>query len=154
MAEHGHDGGYLATTFRSDIQQRGKAVIEARGASSALSAAHSACDHIHDWVTGTRKGEFVSMAVFADETSYGVGRGVCYSFPVTCHKGEWTVVAGLGCDAETMGLMQKTYAELQEEQKEAMEALRGGVGGQGQGQTSPQGLVPGPSYTVVNTFKI
>ena len=77
------DDAYLDGPFVSEIQQRGKAVINLRGASSALSAAHSACDHVRDWVLGTPSGAFVSMAVMS-KGEYGVPAGIVYSFPVKC----------------------------------------------------------------------
>lgn len=63
--------------------------------SSAPSAASAACDHVHDWVWGTKPGEYVSMAVISDGNSYGIKSGIIYSFPVVCKNGEWKVVDGL-----------------------------------------------------------
>jgi malate/lactate dehydrogenase len=63
--------------------------------SSAASAANAACDHMHDWIIGTKPGEFVSMGVISDGNTYGVAQGLIYSFPLTCKNGEWTVVNGL-----------------------------------------------------------
>jgi malate dehydrogenase len=63
--------------------------------SSAASAASAACDHMHDWIIGTKPGEFVSMGVISDGNTYGVAQGLMYSFPLTCKNGEWTVVNGL-----------------------------------------------------------
>lgn len=65
-----------------------------RKLSSAASAANAACDHIHDWIVGTKPGEYVSMAVMSDG-SYGVPKGIIFSFPVTCKDGKWTIVQGL-----------------------------------------------------------
>ncbi|CAA0806029.1 Lactate/malate dehydrogenase family protein, partial [Striga hermonthica] len=81
----------LKTEFIERVQQRGSAILKARKTSSALSAASSACDHIHDWVLGTPKGTWVSMGVCSDG-SYGIPHGLVYSFPVTCDKGEWSIV--------------------------------------------------------------
>ena len=80
------------------VQQRGAAIIKARGASSAASAASSAIDHVRNWVTGTAEGDWVSMAVPADG-SYGIREGVIYSYPVTCRDGEYQIVKGLEIDA-------------------------------------------------------
>ncbi|KAH7519656.1 hypothetical protein FEM48_Zijuj08G0060200 [Ziziphus jujuba var. spinosa] len=79
-------------TSSGEKNQRG-AIIKARKLSSALSAASSACDHIRDWVLGTPKGKWVSMGVYSDG-SYGIQPGLIYSFPVTCEKGEWSIVQG------------------------------------------------------------
>merc|ERR1719383_1447798 len=116
------DDAYLDGPFVSEIQQRGKAVINPRGASSALSAAHSACDHVRDWVLGTPSGAFVSMAVMS-KGEYGVPAGIVYSFPVKCKNGEWEIVQGLDIDARSRGLMDATAQELVEEQGEAKAAL-------------------------------
>ncbi|CAL8149995.1 unnamed protein product [Prunus armeniaca] len=84
---------WLNTEFITTVQQRGAAIIKARKLSSALSAASSACDHIRDWVLGTPKGSWVSMGVYSDG-SYGIQPGLVYSFPVTCEKGQWSIVQG------------------------------------------------------------
>jgi malate dehydrogenase len=106
--------GWVETTFIPTVQQRGAAVIAARGASSAASAASAAIDHVRSWVMGTPEGDWVSMAVPADG-SYGIEKGVVYSFPCACHKGEWRIVPGLSIDEPGRERMQATDAELREE---------------------------------------
>ena len=96
------------------VQQRGAAIIKARKLSSALSAASSVCNHVRDWMLGTKEGEWVSMGVIGDG-SYDTPPGLCYSFPVTCKDGEWSVVQGLPIDARSRALMDATAAELAEE---------------------------------------
>jgi malate dehydrogenase len=96
------------------VQQRGAAVIKARGSSSAASAASAAIDHMRDWALGTRDGDWVSMAVPSDG-SYGIAEGVIYSYPVTCKDGKYAVVQGLAIDEFTRGRMDATHKELLEE---------------------------------------
>jgi malate dehydrogenase len=110
-------------TMIPDVQQRGAAIIKARGASSAASAASAAIDHIRDWSLGTAEGEWVSMAIPADG-SYGIEPGVIYSFPCTCKDGEYEIVQGLSLDEEAVKRMQATDAELREE-RAAVEHLLG-----------------------------
>ncbi|KAK3027714.1 hypothetical protein RJ639_042221 [Escallonia herrerae] len=105
---------WLSTDFITTMQQRGAAIIKARKQSSALSAASSACDHIRDWVIGTPKGTWVSMGVYSDG-SYGIQPGLIYSFPVTCEKGEWSIVQGLKIDEFSRAKMDATAKELIEE---------------------------------------
>ncbi|PIA35616.1 hypothetical protein AQUCO_03500164v1 [Aquilegia coerulea] len=105
---------WLKTEFIATVQQRGAAIIRARKLSSALSAASSACDHIRDWVLGTPKGSWVSMGVYSDG-SYGIPAGLIYSFPVTCEKGEWSIVQGLKIDEFSRTKMDATTNELIEE---------------------------------------
>lgn len=113
---------WLNTEFISTVQQRGAAIIKARKFSSALSAASSACDHIRDWVLGTPKGTWVSMGVYSDG-SYGVPAGLIYSFPVTCEKGEWSIVQGLKVDEFSRAKMDATAKELVEEKSLAYSCL-------------------------------
>jgi len=108
------DEKWITDTFIPLVQQRGAAVIKARGASSAASAASAAIDHVHTWVHGTRAGDWVSMAVPADG-SYGIGAGVIYSYPVTVTNGEYRIVPGLAVDEFSRKRMDATYAELREE---------------------------------------
>ena len=105
---------WFKETFIPTVQQRGAAVIKARGASSAASAASAALDHIHDWVLGTRDGEWVSMAVPSDG-SYGIPEGVIYSYPMTCRGGAYGIVPGLSVSDFSREKMQATYRELCEE---------------------------------------
>jgi malate dehydrogenase len=105
---------WIEETFIPVVQQRGAAVIKARGASSAASAASAATDHVHTWVHGTPAGDWVSMAVPADG-SYGIGEGVIYSYPVTVADGEYRIVTGLDIDEFSRRRMDATHAELREE---------------------------------------
>src|SRR5919205_4539435 len=88
------DEAWVADEFIPRVGKRGAEIIDARGASSAASAANAAIDHVHDWVNGTPEGDWVSMAVPSDG-SYGVDEGLISSFPCTCKDGEWKVVEGL-----------------------------------------------------------
>ena len=100
--------------FIPTVQQRGAAVIKARGSSSAASAASAAIDHMRDWALGTPDGDWVSMAVPSDG-SYGIGEGVIYSYPVTCNDGQYAVVQGLAIDEFSRERMDATRKELLEE---------------------------------------
>jgi malate dehydrogenase len=102
--------------FIPTVQQRGAAVIKARGSSSAASAASAAIDHMHDWALGTRDGDWVSMAVPSDG-SYGIPEGVIYSYPVTCKDGQYAVVQGLAIDEFGRERMNATHRELLEERE-------------------------------------
>ena len=112
---------WLVDDFIPVVQQRGAAIIKARGASSAASAASAAIDHMRDWVLGTPDGDWVSMAVPADG-SYGVDAGVIYSYPVRCSGGNYEVVQGLDIDDFSRARMDETDKELREE-RSAIEAL-------------------------------
>ncbi|NND45321.1 MAG: malate dehydrogenase [Xanthomonadales bacterium] len=101
-------------TFIPTVQQRGAAIIKARGASSAASAASAAIDHMRSWAYGTPDGDWVSMAVPADG-SYGIEPGVIYSFPCTCADGRYEIVQGLEVDEFSRGRMDATDRELREE---------------------------------------
>ncbi|PKA61097.1 Malate dehydrogenase, cytoplasmic [Apostasia shenzhenica] len=116
------DDKWLNSEFITTVQQRGAAIIKARKLSSALSAASAACDHIHDWVLGTRQGTWVSMGVYSDG-SYGVPAGLIYSFPVTCEKGEWSIVQGLKIDEFSRTKLDATANELAEEKSLAYSCL-------------------------------
>jgi len=115
------DEAWLATEFIPTIQQRGAAIIKARGASSAASAASAAIDHMHDWALGTADGDWVSMAIPADG-SYGIAEGVMYSYPVRCAGGRYEIVQGLEINEFSRARMAATEAELREE-RAAIEAL-------------------------------
>ncbi len=108
------DQDWLENTFIPTVQQRGAAIIEARGLSSAASAASAAVDHVHDWVLGSAPGDWVSMAVPSDG-SYGVPEGLMSSFPVTCADGEYSIVQGLEIDEFSRGRIDATVGELGEE---------------------------------------
>ncbi len=101
-------------TFIPDVQQRGAAIIKARGASSAASAASAAIDHIRSWVLGTPEGDWVSMSVPADG-SYGIEPGIIYSYPCVCENGDYRIVQGLDIDEFSRERMDATEAELHEE---------------------------------------
>lgn len=107
------DKAWVTDTFIPTVQQRGAAIIKARGLSSAASAANAAIEHIRDWVLGT-SGAIVSMGIHSDG-SYGVEKGLIYSFPVTCENGEYTIVQGLEINAFSQQLMDRTEQELREE---------------------------------------
>ncbi|MDE2976792.1 MAG: malate dehydrogenase [Acidobacteriota bacterium] len=114
-------GNHSATQYPT-VQQRGAAIIKARGASSAASAAAAAIDHIRTWVQGTADGDWVSMAIPADG-SYGTREGVVYSFPVTTSGGDYSIVQGLDVDEFSQGRMQATLDELFEERAGVEELL-------------------------------
>jgi malate dehydrogenase len=110
------DTQWYREQFIPTIQQRGAAIIKARGASSAASAASAAIDHMRDWALGTPDGDWVSMAVPADG-SYGIPEGVMYSYPVTCKGRRYAIVQGLGVDEFSRGRMDATHQELLEERE-------------------------------------
>ena len=110
------DQTWLEDDFIPTVQKRGAAIIEARGASSAASAANAAIDHVHDWVLGTPEGDWVSMAIPSDG-SYGVAEGIISSFPVTCSGGTYEVVQGLDIDDFSRGRIDATVSELREERR-------------------------------------
>jgi malate dehydrogenase len=107
---------WIEQTFIPVVQQRGAAVIKARGASSAASAASAAIDHVHTWLHGTSAGDWVSMAVPSDG-SYGIPEGLIYSYPVTVSNGEYRIVPGLAVDEFSRQRMEATHAELREERE-------------------------------------
>ena len=109
-----NDQAWIENDFIPTVQQRGKAIIDARGLSSAASAANAAIDHIRDWHLGTPADDWASMAVPSDG-SYGVPEGIIYGFPCTCSGGKWSIVQGLEIDAFSREKMDATAAELQEE---------------------------------------
>ena len=108
-----NDANWNAEDFIPKVGKRGAAIIEARGLSSAASAANAAIDHIHDWVLGT-DGKWVTMGVPSDG-SYGIPEGVIYGVPVTCANGVYTRIEGLPVDDFSRAAMDKTLAELEEE---------------------------------------
>lgn len=109
------DEAWLADYFRPTVAKRGAAIIEARGASSAASAANAAIDHMHDWVLGTPAGEFTTAAIMSDGQHYGVPAGLCFGFPVTSDGGEWKVVEGLEVSDSTRAGIEHNIAALQDE---------------------------------------
>ena len=114
---------WIEQSFIPVVQQRGAAVIKARGSSSAASAASAAIDHVHTWVHGTEEGNWVSMAVPADG-SYGIPAGVIYSYPVTVRNGDYQIVPGLTIDAFSRQRMDASHAELLEE-RDGVKSLLG-----------------------------
>jgi malate dehydrogenase len=108
------DQDWIENDFIPTVQQRGAAIIEARGSSSAASAANAAIDHVHDWMLGTPADDWVSMSISSDG-SYGVDEGLISSFPVTCRNGSYEVVQGLEIDHFSRSRINKTVNELKEE---------------------------------------
>ena len=108
------DEAWYKETFIPDVQQRGAAIIKARGLSSAASAANAAVEHMRDWALGTQEGDWVSMAIPSDG-SYGVAEGIIYSFPVTCKDGKYEIVQGLEISDFSREKMNATEQELMEE---------------------------------------
>ncbi|HET7395334.1 MAG TPA: malate dehydrogenase [Gammaproteobacteria bacterium] len=106
-------GEWITNEFIPTVQQRGAAIIKARGASSAASAASAAIDHMRDWVLGS-KNQWVSMGVPSDG-SYGIKKGIIYGFPVVCSKGQYKIVKNLKPNAFSQERMRATEAELREE---------------------------------------
>jgi malate dehydrogenase len=109
-----NDETWVSDEFIPRVGKRGAEIIEARGASSAASAASAAIDHVYDWVNGTKEGDWVSMAVPSDG-SYDVPEGIISSFPVTTSNGEYTIVQGLDVPDFSRERITKTVNELQEE---------------------------------------
>jgi len=105
---------WVADTFIPTVQKRGAAIIEARGASSAASAANAAIDHVHDWVLGTPAGDWVSMGVAVDG-QYGIEPGIICGLPTVCKDGKWEIVEGLELDAFSKPRIDASVAELREE---------------------------------------
>ena len=108
------DDTWYKDTFIPVVQQRGAAIIKARGASSAASAASAAIDHMRTWALGTQGDDWVSMAVPADG-SYGIAPGIIYSYPCRCKNGDYEIVQGLEADAFSREKMDASAAELREE---------------------------------------
>ncbi len=115
------DREWVENDFIPTVQKRGAAIIEARGASSAASAASAAVDHVRDWMLGTPAQDWVSMAVPSDG-SYGIAEGILCSFPVTCADGNYEIVSGLDVDEFSRQRIEASVAELVEE-RDAVQAL-------------------------------
>ncbi len=115
------DNDWYVNTFIPTVQQRGAAIIKARGASSAASAACAAVDHMRDWARGSN-GQWVSMGVYAAGNPYGIDENIMYSFPITCENGQWKIVEGLEIGEFSRDMMAKTEAELVGE-REAVASL-------------------------------
>jgi malate dehydrogenase len=110
----GQDQGWLENDFIPTVQQRGAAIIKARGLSSAASAANAAIEHVRSWALGTPEGDWVSMAVPSDG-SYGVPEGLISSFPCTTAGGGYSIVQGLDLDEFSRGRVDASVAELADE---------------------------------------
>ena len=108
------DQAWYENDFIPTVQQRGAAIIKARGASSAASAANAAIAHMRSWALGTAEGDWVSMGVYSDG-SYGITKGLIYSFPCTCANGDWQIVQGLEINDFSRERMSATEQELLEE---------------------------------------
>jgi malate dehydrogenase len=113
-AEAANDQEWLENDFIPTVQKRGAAVIEARGASSAASAANAAVGHVRDWVLGTPEGDWVSMGIPSDG-SYGIDEGLIFGFPVTCSGGSYEIVQGLGLNDFSQSRLDVTVNELKDE---------------------------------------
>jgi malate dehydrogenase len=115
-AEAADDQQWLENDFIPTVQKRGAAVIEARGASSAASAANAAVDHVRDWVLGTPEGDWVSMGIPSDG-SYGIDEGLIFGFPVTCSGGSYQIVQGLELNDFSKSRLDVTVNELKDERE-------------------------------------
>ena len=116
------DSGWIRDRFIPRVQKRGAEVIEARGLSSAASAAHAGLSHVRDWIGGTAAGDWTSMAVPSDG-SYGIPEGLIYSFPVTIENGAYRIVPDLEIDEFSRGKMDATRAELEDERDAVRDLL-------------------------------
>ena len=105
------DNDWYVDNFIPTVQQRGAAIIKARGASSAASAASAAVDHMRSWALGS-DGQWVSMGVYSAGNTYGIDQDIMYAFPITCEDGKWTVVEGLEVNDFSREMMTKTEEEL------------------------------------------
>ena len=108
------DQAWYEGTYIPEVQQRGAAIIKARGASSAASAANAAIAHMRSWALGTAEGDWVSMGVYSDG-SYGIAEGLIYSYPCVCKNGDWEIVQGLEVNDFSRARMAATEQELAEE---------------------------------------
>jgi malate dehydrogenase len=116
-----NDPAWIRDVFLPTVGKRGAAVIEARGLSSAASAANAAIGHMRDWVLGTA-GRWVSMGV-ASDGSYGIPADTMFGFPVTCERGDWRLVTGLSIDEFSRTCLDRTLAELNEERQAVAQLL-------------------------------
>ena len=116
------DDAWLNDYFVPTVAKRGAAIIEARGASSAASAASAAIDHVYDWVNGTPKDDWVTAGVWSDGSHYGVPEGLIYGFPCVSEGGQWKIVDGLEISAATRAGIERNVKAAQEE-LEAVRAL-------------------------------
>jgi malate dehydrogenase len=118
-----NDQSWVEGTFIPTVQKRGAAIIEARGLSSAASAANAAISHVRDWVLGTPSGDWVSMGVPSDG-SYGIPEGVMFGYPVTCSGGRFEIVKGLDISEFSKGKIEGTHSELVKERADITHLLR------------------------------
>ena len=116
------DNDWYVDTFIPTVQQRGAAIIKARGASSAASAASAAVDHMRDWAKGS-SGSWVSMGIYSAGNPYGIDQDIMYSFPITTANGEWTIVEGLEISDFSREMMAKTEDELVSERQAIADLL-------------------------------
>ena len=144
------DTDWYRDTFIPDVQQRGAAIIKARGASSAASAASAAIDHMTSWALGTPEGDWVSMSVPSDG-SYGIEPGIIYSYPCVCENGDYRIVQGLEIDAFSQERMDATEAELREE-RAAVEDLLWSMGIASAGLKLRQAVAEHAPLQVVGTI--
>ena len=146
----GQDQDWLEYDFIPTVGKRGAAIIEARGASSAASAANAAIDHVHDWVLGTPEGDWVSMAVPTAGNPYGVEEGLISSFPCTCSGGEWSIVEGLELSDFSREKIDATTPSSLEE-RDAVEGARPGLAAVG-GGARQAGCQPFPRFLTLPSF--
>ena len=118
-----NDQAWVEGTFIPTVQKRGAAIIEARGLSSAASAANAAINHVRDWVLGTPSGDWVSMGVPSDG-SYGIPEGVMFGYPVTCSGGRYEIVKGLEISEFSKGKIEGTHSELMKERADITHLLK------------------------------
>jgi len=116
------DQEWYENDFIPTVQQRGAAIIKARGLSSAASAANAAVDHMRDWALSSAEGDYVSMGIYSDG-SYGIEEGLMYSFPCVCKDGQWEIVQGLENNEFSLGKMKATEQELKEERDAVADLL-------------------------------
>ena len=116
------DEAWYKESFVERIQKRGAEVIETCGHSSTISAANAAVDHMHDWVNGTRGNDYTSMGVLSDG-SYGISRGIMFSFPVRCNFGRYQIVQGLTLNPWLKDMIKRTEEELLEEREQIADLL-------------------------------
>jgi malate dehydrogenase len=117
-----NDQAWLEQHFIPTVQKRGAAIIDARGLSSAASAANAAIDHVRDWISGSRDGDWVTMGVPSDG-SYGVPAGVIFGYPVTCRGGQYQVVKGVEISEFSRKRIDATLKELHEERDSVKQLL-------------------------------
>src|SRR5688500_18837305 len=117
-----NDQAWLEQHFIPTVQKRGAAIIDARGLSSAASAANAAIDHVRDWISGSRDGDWVTMGIPSDG-SYGVPAGVIFGYPVTCKNGQYQIVQGLEVNAFSRQRIDATHKELLEERDGVKELI-------------------------------